>query len=204
MGDLKAEMRHQQTAKRNALHSANANADADANAGARLVAGAAALLDFAQKHLNARLDGAGLQVAGYVPIRSEIDPMPLLEACAKAGCATCLPTTPKPGEALIFRAWQIGAPLVAGLYGTSEPPQDAPIRTPNLLLVPLLAFDRAGYRLGYGGGFYDRSLAGLRPRGVVAIGIAYAGQEIPQVPRESHDAPLDGILTESGFLERQV
>ena len=200
MGDLKAEMRHQQTAKRNALHSANA----DANAGARLVAGADAVLDFAQKHLNARLDAERLCVAGYVPIRSEIDPMPLLAACAKAGCATCLPTTPKAGEALIFRAWQIGAPLVAGLYGTSEPPQDAPIRTPNLLLVPLLAFDEAGYRLGYGGGFYDRSLAGLRPHGVVAIGIAYAGQEIPQVPRESHDAPLDGILTESGFLERQV
>ena len=194
MGDLKAEMRHQQTAKRNALHSANADA------GARLVAGAGALLDFAQK----RLDVEGVCVAGYVPIRSEIDPMPLLEACAKAGCATCLPTTPKPGEALIFRTWQIGAPLVAGLYGTSEPASDAPIRTPNLLLVPLLAFDRAGYRLGYGGGFYDRSLAGLRPHGVVAVGIAYAGQEIPQVPRESHDAPLDGILTESGFLERQV
>ena len=194
MGDLKAEMRHQQTAKRNALHSANADA------GARLVAGAGAVLDFARKRLNVE----GLQVAGYVPIRSEIDPMPLLAACAKAGCATCLPTTPKPGEALVFRAWQIGAPLVAGLYGTSEPASDAPIRTPNLLLVPLLAFDRAGYRLGYGGGFYDRSLAGLRPHGVVAIGIAYAGQEIPQVPRESHDAPLDGILTESGFLERQV
>ncbi len=194
MGDLKAEMRKQQTAKRNALHSANADA------GARLVAGAGAVLDFAR----ARLDAERLCVAGYVPIRSEIDPMPLLAACAKAGCTTCLPTTPKPGEALVFRAWQIGAPLVAGLYGTSEPPQDAPIRTPNLLLVPLLAFDGAGYRLGYGGGFYDRSLAGLRPRGVVAVGIAYAGQEIPQVPRESHDAPLDGILTESGFLERQV
>ena len=198
MGDLKAEMRHQQTAKRNALHSANADA------GARLVAGAGAVLDFAQKHLNARLDIGDVCVAGYVPIRSEIDPMPLLEACAKAGCTTCLPTTPKAGEALIFRAWQIGAPLVAGLYGTSEPASDAPILTPNLLLVPLLAFDKAGYRLGYGGGFYDRSLAGLRPRGVVAVGIAYAGQEIPQVPRESHDAPLDGILTETGFIERQV
>ena len=198
MGDLKAEMRKQQAAKRSRLHSANADANADA--GMRLVAGAGALLDFAR----ARLDGAALCVAGYVPIRSEIDPMPLLAACAKAGCATCLPTTPKPGEALIFRAWQIGAPLVAGLYGTSEPARDAPILTPNLLLVPLLAFDSAGYRLGYGGGFYDRSLAGLRPCGVVAIGIAYAGQEIPQVPRESHDAPLDGILTESGFLERQV
>lgn len=194
MGDLKAEMRHQQAAKRSALHSANADA------GARLVAGAGAVLDFART----RLDVAGLCVAGYVPIRSEIDPMPLLEACAKAGCATCLPTTPKAGEALVFRAWQTGAPLVAGLYGTSEPPQDAPIITPNLLLVPLLAFDRAGYRLGYGGGFYDRTLAGLRPHGVVAIGIAYAGQEIPQVPRESHDAPLDGIVTESGVIERQV
>ena len=203
MGDLKAEMRKQQAAKRGKLHSANADA------GARLVAGAGAVLDFAQKRLNAPPDIEELCIAGYVPIRSEIDPMPLLEACAKAGCATCLPTTPKAGAPLVFRTWQIGAPLVEGLYGTSEPPRDAPILTPNVLLVPLLAFDAAGYRLGYGGGFYDRTLAGLRPRGVVAIGIAYAGQEIPQVPRQSHDAPLDGIVTESGITasgvtERQV
>ena len=140
-------------------------------------------------------------IAGYWPIKTEIDPRPLMAALANLGMATALPATPKPETPLIFHRWSEGDDVIAGLYGTSEPHPDAPVCYPQVLLVPLLAFDEAGYRLGYGGGFYDRSLAALRARGgrVMAMGIAYDAMQVAAVPIGPHDAKLDGILTESGL-----
>ena len=142
-------------------------------------------------------------VAGYWPIKTEIDPRPLLAAMADHGLSTALPATPKPETPLIFHQWSDGDPMIDGLYGTSEPHPDAPICDPQVLLVPLLAFDDQGYRLGYGGGFYDRSLATLRAKGgrVLAIGIAYDAQKVTSVPIGPYDAKLDGILTETGLKQ---
>jgi 5-formyltetrahydrofolate cyclo-ligase len=143
----------------------------------------------------------GDTVAGYWPIRDELDPRPLMAALAENGLMTALPTTPMAGKPLIFRHWQEGKPLIAGLYGTSEPPPEAPICTPKLLLIPMLAFDDKGFRLGYGGGFYDRSLASLRQNGaeIHALGLAYDSQRVAAIPTGPHDARLDGVLTVTGL-----
>ncbi|MGC6484466.1 MAG: 5-formyltetrahydrofolate cyclo-ligase [Candidatus Puniceispirillales bacterium] len=148
------------------------------------------------------LPAEGLIVAGYWPIRSEIDPIPLLAALAGRGCRTALPATPEPGKPLVFHHWQPGDPLVGGLYGTSEPQADAPRCQPDCLLVPMLAFDDGFFRLGYGGGFYDRSLAAIRvdKPTVRAVGIAYDDQKVAAVPVGPHDARLDAVLTPSGVI----
>lgn len=142
-------------------------------------------------------------IAGYWPIKTEIDPRPLMAALSVRGLKTALPATPKPEMPLIFHLWQDGDVMIDGFYGTSEPHPDAPICAPNVLLVPLLAFDDAGYRLGYGGGFYDRSLEALRQQSerVMAIGIAYDAQNVVRVPIGPYDAKLDGILTETGLKQ---
>ena len=103
---------------------------------------------------------------------------------------------------LLFRRWQAGDSLVEAPFGLSEPAAEQPEIVPALLLVPLLAFDRQGWRLGYGGGFYDRTLAKLREDGgqPCAIGIAYSGQELPEVPHGPDDRPLQGIVTEQAFI----
>lgn len=145
----------------------------------------------------------GCTVSAYWPMRDEIDPLPTLEALHGQGHTIGLPVMPAKDSPLVFRAWHPGQALADGGYGTRIPPEDAPEVRPKVLLVPLLAFDRAGYRLGYGGGFYDRTLERLR-RGdpdVRAIGIAYAGQEVPAVPRGPYDQPLDGIVTENGAIQ---
>jgi 5-formyltetrahydrofolate cyclo-ligase len=130
-------------------------------------------------------------------MREEIDPRPLLTTLAARGHPICLPTVPAARQALLFRQWRPGDALVAGAYGTEVPGPEAPALTPQVLIVPLLAFDEAGYRLGYGGGFYDRTLDGLRPQGaVLAIGAAYAGQACEAVPHDDHDQKLDWIVTE--------
>jgi len=144
---------------------------------------------------------AGAIVAGYWPIRTELDPRPLMQQFVAAGLTTALPATPQPGKPLIFHLWQEGDPVVEGLYGTSEPAPEAPRCEPDILLVPMLAFDKAGYRLGYGGGFYDRSLAALRavkPE-VRAVGVAFGAQHVDLVPRGEHDARLDAVLTPDGI-----
>jgi 5-formyltetrahydrofolate cyclo-ligase len=106
------------------------------------------------------------------------------------------------GLPLLFRAWRPGQALVAGSFGVPRPDKDQPERTPRVLIVPLLAFDRAGYRLGYGGGFYDRTLAGLRAQGeALAIGVGFAVQEAPRVPRDGMDARLDWVVTEREALQ---
>ena len=139
----------------------------------------------------------GAIIAGYWPMGDEMDPRPLMLALASRGHAMALPVTPPRGQPLAFRAWAPGAALRPGPMGTSEPAEGAALR-PDILLVPLLAFDRAGRRLGYGGGYYDRTLAALP--GAKAIGIAYAGQEMPEVPAGPQDMRLPLIATEDSVI----
>ena len=140
-------------------------------------------------------------VAGFWPIKSELDPRPLMAALVRCGMHSALPSTPQAGQPLIFHAWQDGDAVISGLYGTSEPAPTAPVVIPRLILVPMLAFDDAGFRLGYGGGFYDRTLAKIRAEGhhVQCVGIAYDSQHVDHVPVGDYDAQLDGVLTESGL-----
>ena len=139
-------------------------------------------------------------ISGYAPIRSEIDPMPLMRALAAAGHRLCLPVIEAAGRPLAFRAWAAGAAMEQGPFGAAIPTDGAWLE-PQVLLVPLLAFDRRGFRLGYGGGFYDRTLECLRGRGaVMAVGLAYAAQEVARVPTEPTDQRLDAILTEAGLI----
>jgi len=139
----------------------------------------------------------GAIIAGYWPMGDEMDPRPLMLALASRGHAIALPVTPPRGQPLAFHAWAPGAALRPGPMGTSEPVAGEELR-PDVVLVPLLAFDRAGRRLGYGGGYYDRTLAALP--GAKAIGIAYAGQEMPEVPAGPQDMRLPLIATESGVI----
>jgi 5-formyltetrahydrofolate cyclo-ligase len=139
-------------------------------------------------------------VAGYLPIRTEIDPLPAMLALGGLGYRLCVPVIEGPGRPLRFRAWTPEAELAPGPYGVPVP-ADGDWLDPDALLVPLLAYDRRAFRLGYGGGFYDRTIHDLRGRAPVhAFGFAYAGQRIEAVPHEPTDAPLDGVVTEDGVL----
>ncbi len=143
--------------------------------------------------------GAGV-VAGYRPIRSEIDPTPLMLALHAAGHRLAVPVIEGAGKPLRFREWHPEAAMTEGPFGVPVPLTGC-WREPDLLIVPLLAFDRAGWRLGYGGGFYDRTLAALRlRRPVLAVGFAYAAQEVAAVPHGESDQPLDAIVTEVGVI----
>lgn len=139
-------------------------------------------------------------IGGYWPLLGELDIRPLLQACRAQGHGLALPCTPRKGKPLTFREWTPSDDLKAGPYGTREPyPEQAEVK-PTLILVPLLAFTQHGERLGYGGGFYDRTLASLKELGeVFACGIAYAGQEAATLPVDEFDVPLDGILTDEYF-----
>jgi len=140
----------------------------------------------------------GCAVSAYWPMGDEIDIRPLAEALHRRGHTIGLPVTVRRGLPLVFRAWAPGDALVPGGFGTQIPAPEQPEITPRVLLVPLLAFDRTGHRLGYGGGFYDRTLETLRAAGpTLAVGVAYAGQEVDAVPRGSHDQCLDWIMTEA-------
>ena len=139
----------------------------------------------------------GTIVSGFMPLKSEINPLPLLRKLADAGARLALPAVAGRGKALIMRAWQWGEPLAEGVWGIREPKPDAAEVEPDILLVPLLAFDRTGHRIGYGAGYYDMTIARLRARKpVTAVGIAYATQEVPAVPTTPRDARLDLVLTE--------
>jgi 5-formyltetrahydrofolate cyclo-ligase len=130
-------------------------------------------------------------VAGYWPMRSEVDPRPILEELAARGFATCLPAvTP---EGIAFRQWTPYEPLVPGGFGTLVPSADKAVLVPAILIVPLAAFDLRGFRIGYGKGHYDTALARLGL--VTTIGVAYAAQEVAAVPAEAHDVRLDMIVT---------
>jgi len=144
----------------------------------------------------------GSVVSGYVAIGSEIDAMGLLERFFDRGFTTGLPLVTASDTPLTFLNYQPGDRLVKGDFDVFTPEHDVATVTPRLLLVPLLAFDRLGFRLGYGGGFYDRTLALLRQRGAIkAIGLAFSGQEVDAVPHDGFDQPLDGVLCESGLIE---
>ncbi|MBF9234814.1 5-formyltetrahydrofolate cyclo-ligase [Microvirga alba] len=141
-------------------------------------------------------------VGGYWPIRSEVDPRPLMEALVSRGQNVALSQVIHPH--MTFRLWQPGDVLVPGGFGVQEPGPDAPEAVPVALLVPLLAFDRRGGRIGYGKGHFDRAIAALEQRHrILTIGLAYAVQEIDQVPVEPHDRPLDAVITEAELVRTE-
>jgi 5-formyltetrahydrofolate cyclo-ligase len=182
----KAELRRQALARRDALPAAE-HAQAAETIAARAFPVAIA---------------PGAIVAGFMPMKSEINPLPLMRKLAAAGARLALPVVAGQGKPLIMRAWAFGEPLVAGVWGIREPAPLAPAVAPDILIVPLLAFDRAGQRIGYGAGYYDLTIAALRARqAVVAIGLAFAAQEIAAVPATPRDAPLDLVLTEREVID---
>jgi 5-formyltetrahydrofolate cyclo-ligase len=140
-------------------------------------------------------------IAGYFPIGDELDCRPTLERFRAAGMRLCLPVVVRFRERLAFRRWAPGDALAQGPFGTSHPLPAAPAVTPDVVLVPLLAFDRTGHRLGYGAGYYDRTLAALRREGaVLAIGLAFDGQEVASLPTDPNDQPLDMVVTDRRVL----
>jgi 5-formyltetrahydrofolate cyclo-ligase len=141
---------------------------------------------------------AGVIISGYSPIRSEIDPFALMRQLAARGARLALPAVMARGQSLAFRAWAPDDKLLLGPLGILEPSPAAAEIVPDIMLVPLAAFDRAGHRIGYGAGHYDCTLAHLRKvKAITAIGLAFAAQEIERVPALSHDVALDYVLTET-------
>ena len=136
-------------------------------------------------------------VSGFIPYKSEITTLPLMAALLRLGWQTALPVVIAPDTPLVFRTWSPGDRLEPGVWDIPVPLAAAPEVLPDLLLVPGLSFDRKGFRLGYGGGFYDRTLAKLRAvKPVTAIGVAYHAQIVDEVVRDVFDAPLDYVMTE--------
>ena len=158
-----------------------------------------------------RLAAAGLDrlgapparvVSGFGAIGEEIDPLPLMKRLAGEGYRLCLPVMQGRAQPLLFRAWSPGDPTAETIWGIREPLSTAPAVEPDVVLAALLLYDLDGYRLGYGGGHYDRSLNGLRQRkSVISIGLAYEEQRVDQVPRLDYDARLDWILTPAGLID---
>src|SRR5215218_11431915 len=144
----------------------------------------------------------GMVVSGYSPIRSEIDPFPLMRTLAARGARLALPAVMARGKSLAFRAWSPDDRLMLGPLGILEPSPAAAELIPDIMLVPLAAFDREGHRIGYGAGHYDFTLAHLRKAKVItAIGAAFAVQEIKAVPALPHDVALDYVLTEKKVFD---
>ena len=182
----KADIRRQAVARRDALQPAER---------------AAAAATIAARPLPVTVAARAI-VSGFSPLKSEINPVPLMRAFAAAGAQLALPVVIGRGKPLTMRAWTFGAPLVSGVWGIREPAPEAPEVFPDILIVPLLAFDRAGQRIGYGAGYYDMTIERLRGMNpVTAIGIAFAAQEIAQVPVTPRDATLDLVLTEREVID---
>lgn len=162
---------------------------------------ARAALALADLVMRSGLAGRG-PVAGYWPLRDEMDPRPLMRHLAATGIDTCLPAMTGRGRPLEFRRWREGDPLVPGAFGVMEPVPEADMVRPALVLAPMLAFDRAGRRLGYGAGFYDRTLAALRAARspVTVLGVGHAAQEMDVVPVDGYDQPLDAVATERELI----
>ncbi|WP_417587898.1 5-formyltetrahydrofolate cyclo-ligase [Pararhodobacter oceanensis] len=175
----------QKTAARKLAFAARKTAKSGARDAAAQAQLAAALAPYAQDAL-----------AGYMPIRTEVDPLPVMEAhTGQVG----VPVIIGAGQPLEFHRWSHGCALVDGPFG-AQVPRDGEVITPRVVIVPLVGFDAQGYRLGYGGGFYDRTLALLRAAGpVLALGYAFDAQELSQVPIDQYDQRLDGIVTETGL-----
>jgi 5-formyltetrahydrofolate cyclo-ligase len=185
-GEDKRAARTRALARRTAAFAAHGAA-----AGARLAEHGLYFLDLAP----------GAIVSGFSAIRDEIDPAALLARLRAEGYRLCLPVMQGKGLPLLFRAWSPGDAMGKVQWGIAEPLPDEPVLEPDVVLVPLLAFDAVGHRLGYGGGFYDRTLARLRTiKPVVAVGVAYDELKVDAVPHRSYDQPLDWVLTPSGPL----
>jgi 5-formyltetrahydrofolate cyclo-ligase len=144
----------------------------------------------------------GAIVSGFSPMKSEINPIPLMRKLFDSGAQLALPVIVGRGQPLIMRAWKFGDPFKAGQWGIREPVAEAAEVYPDILIVPLAAFDRRGHRIGFGAGYYDMTIAALRARKkVTAVGIAFAVQEIERVPATERDARLDFMLTEREVID---
>ncbi len=144
----------------------------------------------------------GAIVSGFSSMKTEINPISLMRKLSGMGAQLALPAITGRGRPLIMRAWSFGAPLKAGQWGIREPTEDAPEVAPDILIVPLACFDRAGHRIGYGAGYYDMTINALRAKKkVIAIGLAFAVQEIPHVPATERDERLDLVLTERETID---
>jgi len=184
--DQKVSLRAEAFARRAAAHEARAEATPRANA--NLLA-----------HLGPLAPGT--VVSGYRPIRTEIDPTPAMAALHETGARLCVPVIEAAGLPLKFREWSPGCAMETGPFG-AEVPASGDWLTPGVVIVPMVAFDRTGHRLGYGGGFYDRTLDMLREAAPTrAIGLAYAAQLGPDLPAHEGDHRLDAVVTEAGVLE---
>lgn len=146
-------------------------------------------------------DGIALQasdvVAAYWRIRDELDCQPILVKLMDSNQKVVLPVVVGPEDPLDLRVWEQGASLYESGFGTLAPSELAPKAEPDIVIMPLLGFDKTGTRLGYGGGYYDRTLASMKKKPKL-IGLAFAAQELDRIPREAHDMPLDAIVTEAG------
>ena len=144
----------------------------------------------------------GAVVSGFMPLKEEINPIPLMHRLSEAGARLALPVVRGHGKPLEMRTFAFGDSLVRGVWGIREPKPDAPQVLPDILLVPLIAFDRSGHRIGYGAGYYDLTIISLRAqKDVLACGLAFAAQEIAQVPATERDARLDLVLTEREVID---
>lgn len=181
----KSTLREQAHAQRAAI-SAHDRAEAAQNAAAHF---------FAQIPL--QLDQV---IAAYWPIRDEIDSKPVLSQLMDAGHVVCLPAVLEGDVPLTFRQWELGAALYEAGFGTLGPSENAPVHQPDVVIIPLLGFDRTGTRLGYGKGHYDRSIAEMSKKPLL-VGYAFAAQELVSIPREKHDVPLDFMVTETGVTQ---
>ncbi len=164
------------------------------------------LAEIALEHLDERREWPDKDaiIGGYWPIQSEINPFPLLQIFEERGYALALPCLVPEGEGyrMIFRRFSLGDDLVSGPFDIHQPADEADEIAPDIVLMPLLAFDEQGWRLGYGGGYYDRVLARLRAqKDVKGYGVAFSGQQLAEIPFEVHDQPLDGIFTEQGVIQ---
>lgn len=144
----------------------------------------------------------GAIVSGFSPIKTEFNPVPMMRKFSDAGAGLALPVVAGRGLPLIMRAWKFGDEMASGVWGIREPKPESPEVFPDILLVPLAAFDRAGHRIGYGAGHYDRTIARLRDmKKVTAIGVCFAVQEIDHVPATAFDQRLDLVLTENEIID---
>ena len=186
ISDQKADLRAATLAKRDAMPAA------ERQAAAETIAQRAFPLPIAP----------GTIVAGFMPMKSEINPLPLMRKLAEQGAQLALPAIAGRGKPLIMRAWNVGDAFKTGQWGIREPLPEAPVVAPDILIVPLACFDRAGHRIGYGAGYYDMTIHALRAaKTVTAIGVAFAQQEIAQVPATERDERLDLVLTERDVID---
>ena len=184
--DLKSELRRAAFAKRDALPAPMRAAAAETIAGRTFPVPVP----------------AGAVVSGYSPMNSELNPVPLMRRLADAGAQLALPVVQGRGKPLVMRAWSFGEALTSGIWGIREPTAQAAEVFPDIMLVPLAAFDRAGHRIGYGAAYYDMTIARIRAmKPVIAVGLGFAAQEADTIPVEPHDARLDLVLTEHEIID---